>query len=112
MAKPSTVSLKRMEVASQAWLSVSWNADVPGSKRLQAHSDSRNVTMVVASAAERAFERISASSAAQRQDKGRPDERDDEEAGQDSEAEHQCAPTPVTRYQEMMTATPISMTKA
>ena len=32
--------------------------------------------------------------AAQRQDEGRADERQDQEAGEDAEAEHQCPPTP------------------
>src|SRR5215208_6199187 len=68
--KPSTPSLKRIVSASQAWVSTSWKAGLAGSNRPQAQSDKRNVATVV-------------NSAAQRQD---------QEAGEDAEAEHQCPP--------------------
>ncbi len=48
--------------------------------------------------------------AAQREDKGRADERQENDAGENAEAEHQCAPP--TRYQVMSAARPISMAKA
>ena len=51
--KPSTPSLKRIVVGSQAWVSTSWKAALPGSKRPQAPSDSRKVATVVKSAAQR-----------------------------------------------------------
>ena len=55
--KPSTPSLKRMVSVSQEWLSTSWNEAEAISNRAQATSDSRKVAIVVARAAQRAFER-------------------------------------------------------
>ena len=96
--------------ASQAWVSTSWKPGVADVEPAQATSDSRKVTTVVASAAQRALERTASLVAAQAQDEGRADERQDEEAGEDAEAEHQRAP--VARYQVTRAATPISMAKA
>ena len=90
--KPSTPSLKRIVSASQAWLSTSWKAGLAVSNRPQATSDRRKVATVVASAVQRAFDAHRLVIAAQRQDEGRADERQDEKAGEDAEAEHQCAP--------------------
>src|SRR4051794_40525336 len=60
--KPSTPSLKRIVSVSQRWLSMSWKLDNHGSNRPQATSESTNVAMVAASAAQQAFERTEASS--------------------------------------------------
>ena len=48
--------------------------------------------------------------ATKRENEGCADERQDEEAGKEAEAEHQRAPK--TRYQTTRTATPISIPKA
>ena len=108
--KPSTPSLKRIVSVSQAWLSTSWKAGVagveprPGDERQQEGRDRRGERRPAGVGARRLVV------AAQGQDEGRADERQDEKAGEDAEAEHQCAPA--KRYQVTRAATPISMAKA
>ena len=62
-------------------------------------SDSENTISVVASAAQLALFNVASSSPAQREDERDADKRQEDDAGEDAEAEHQRMPP--TRYQVM-----------
>ena len=78
---------------------------------VQATSDRANTTSVVHSAAQRMlFLARSSVAARNHQNESGADQRQEGQAGENAETEHQCAPP--TRYQVMSAATPISMAKA
>ena len=90
--KPSTPSLKRMVSVSQdmAFHELE-RGRVPISNRAQATSDSRKVGDRRGKRRPAGVRARRLAIAAQGQDEGRADKRQDEKAGEDAEAEHQCA---------------------